>query len=101
MLHVFKKGGAWKTKQGEEYTIKAVQAHEFHDYLAEGWFTELEDCFAIEAEEGSDCFAIEAEEGSDYEAELRFKIKELGGKPAGRSSIEKLEKQLEELQNAN
>jgi hypothetical protein len=88
MLHVFKKGGAWKTRQGEEYTIKAVQAHEFHDYLADGWFSCLEDCFALVSED-------------EYEKELRDQIKALGGKAAGRSSIETLEKQLEELQNDN
>lgn len=88
MLHVFKKGGAWKTKQGEEYTVKAVHNHEFHDYLADGWFSSLEDCFALVSDD-------------DYKKELRDQIKALGGKPAGSSSVEKLEKQLEELQNDN
>lgn len=37
-------------------------------------------------------------DGGQYEVELREKIKALGGKPAGRSSISTLESQLEKLQ---
>lgn len=38
------------------------------------------------------------EQGSTYEAEMRDKIKALGGKAGGRSSIATLEKQLAELE---
>ena len=41
----------------------------------------------------------ESESGSDYEKELRDKIKALGEKPGGRSSIDTLEKQLARLQD--
>lgn len=37
-------------------------------------------------------------DGGEYERDVRLKIKALGGKPAGRSSIETLEKQLKELE---
>lgn len=37
-------------------------------------------------------------DGGEYEREVRKKIKALGGKPAGRSSIPTLEKQLAELE---
>lgn len=39
-----------------------------------------------------------SEQGSDHEAELREKIKTLGGKAGGRSSIATLEKQLAEME---
>lgn len=94
MKHVYKLGGERKTKDGTEYTIEAVDDNKFHLYLANGWVANIEDLNCIEAE-----YEVIAESGSDYEAELRDKIKALNGKPAGRSSIETLEKQLKELQN--
>lgn len=90
MIHVFKQGGNWKDKNGDSYTIKAIHESKRSAFLDDGWFLSLEDAMAIEL------VAI-PESGSDYEAELRAKIKELGGKPGGRSSIETLESQLAEL----
>ena len=58
--------------------------------LDSGWFTQLDDCFALEAE-----FEVVKESGSEHEAELRKEIKALGGTAGGRSSIKTLEKQLE------
>ncbi len=90
MIHVYKQGGDWESK-GRSYTVKAVSQNRLYTYLDSGWYRELEDCFAIDM----------PEQGSDHEVELRAKIKELGGKPAGRSSISTLEKQLKGLQNGN
>ncbi|AUR83707.1 coil containing protein [Vibrio phage 1.039.O._10N.286.55.A2] len=96
MKHVYKLGGERKTKDGTEYTIEAVDDNKFHLYLANGWVADIGDLNCIEAE-----YEVVAESGSDHEAELREQIKALGGKPAGRSSIETLEKQLKELQNGS
>ncbi|AUR81282.1 coil containing protein [Vibrio phage 1.003.O._10N.286.48.A2] len=96
MKHVYKLGGERKTKDGTEYTIEAVDDNKFHLYLANGWVSDIGDLNCIEAE-----YEVVAESGSDHEAELREQIKALGGKPAGRSSIETLEKQLKELQNGS
>lgn len=96
MKHVYKLGGERKTKDGTEYTIEAVDDNKFHLYLANGWVADIGDLNCIEAE-----YEVVAESGSDYEAELREQIKALNGKPAGRSSIETLEKQLKELQNGS
>lgn len=91
MIHVFKKEGAWKTKNGSSYTVKHINESLKSDYIDDGWFLNLDDALAIESE-------IVQESGSDYEAELRAKIKDLGGKAGGRSSIETLENQLAELE---
>lgn len=91
MIHVFKKDGAWKTKDGVEYTVKHIQESLKSEYLSEGWCLNLDDALAIES-------TAVPESGSEYEADLRAKIKELGGKPGGRSSIETLENQLAELE---
>ncbi len=94
MKNVYKQGGAWTDKKGREYTVKSVSSKSFRRYIESGWYEHLDDCFAIEAE-----YKTIPEQGSEYEADLRAKIKELGGKPGGRSSIKTLEKQLEELKN--
>lgn len=91
MIHVFKKDGAWKAKNGSTYSIKHIQDSIKSDYLNDGWRLSLEDALAIDSE-------VIEESGSDYEAELRAKIKALNGKPGGRSSIETLENQLAELE---
>lgn len=96
MKHVYKLGGERVSACGKNYTIKAVNNDEFYDHLANGWFASLDDADCIEAE-----FEVIQEEGSDHEAELRAKIKALGGKAGGRSSIETLEKQLKELENGS
>ncbi|CAH9011577.1 coil containing protein [Vibrio phage 199E37-1] len=103
MKHVYKLGGERKTKDGTEYTIEAVDDNKFHLYLANGWVADIEDlnCIEAEFEDVTDKPIQIAESGSDYEANLREQIKALGGKPAGRSSIETLEKQLKELQDGH
>ncbi len=93
MLHVYKKDGAWKDSEGFEYTVKAVNQEDLAKHLKDGWYKSLADAKAIELD-ASD-YGVD---GGEYERNLRDKIKELGGKPAGRSSIERLEQQLEELQ---
>ena len=94
MKNVYKKGGAWTDKKGRYYTVKSVSSKSFRVYIESGWFEQLDDCFALEAD-----YEVIPEKGSDYEAELRDKIKKLGGKAGGRSSIETLEKQLKGLQD--
>ena len=94
MKNVFKQGGNWKDSQGRDYTVKSVSNKEFSEHIDNGWFANLADCFAIEAE-----FEEIPEQGSDYETELREEIKALGKTPGGRSSIKTLEKQLKELKN--
>ena len=96
MKNVFKQGGNWKDGKGRDYTVKSVSSKEFGSFISNGWYSNLEDCFALEAE-----FEEVPEQGSDYEAELRAKIRALGGKGGGRSSIATLEKQLKELQDGN
>ena len=93
MKNVFKQGGDWKDNQDRNYTVKSVSNKEFDGYISNGWFANLEDCFALEAEY--------EEVDSNYETELREKIKALGGKAGGRSSIATLEKQLKELEDGN
>lgn len=96
MKNVFKQGGDWVDSFGRNYTVKSVSNKEFDNFVSNGWYSDLEDCFAIEAE-----FEEIPEPGSNYEAELREEIFKLSGKRAGgRSSIETLEKQLEVLKNA-
>lgn len=92
MIHVYKSGGKWKTKGGQDYTIKAISLSQKNKHIDDGWFLSLEDALAIEST--SDPIP---EQGSDYEVKLRAEIKELGGTPGGRSSIETLEKQLASL----
>lgn len=93
MKHVYKLGGERTTKDGTKYTVEAVNNDKFNERLMQGWVADIGDLNCIEAE-----FEVVDEEGSDYEADLRASIKALGGKPAGRSSIKTLEKQLAELQ---
>ncbi len=96
MKHVYKLGGERKTKDGTAYTIEAVNDDKFYLYLANGWVSDIGDLNCIEAE-----YEVISETGSDHEADLREQIKALGGKAGGRSSIETLEKQLEELKNGS
>lgn len=89
MIHIYTLGGDWLL-DGIEYTVKTVHFKDLEDYLDDGWFRSF-DAMKESIEES----------GSDYESELREKIKSLGGKPAGRSSIETLEKQLAELESGD
>lgn len=98
MKHVYKLGGERKTKDGIEYTIEAVDDNKFNLYLSDGWVANIEDLNCIEAEFEDVTDKETPESGSDYEAELRDKIKALGGKAGGRSSIETLEIQLKKLE---
>lgn len=88
MKHFYKPGGDWKTECGIEYTVKAVDFRDFARYRAAKWLESLDDLIEY----------VNSDDDHDYESELRERIKELGGKPAGRSSVETLEKQLAELE---
>lgn len=83
-MFVYKLGGDW-SKGGIEYTIDHINPLYVDYYLSNGWVKSFEE--------------LKPEQGSDYESELRDKIKSLGGKAGGRSSIKTLEKQLKELQD--
>jgi len=99
MIHVFKLGGDWKTKDGTDYTIRAINHEESPKFIGNGWYSSLEDAKAIPHE--PDTAKLDNEGGepmSEYEAELRENIKALGGRAGGRSKIETLEKQLKELE---
>lgn len=108
MYQIFKRGGP-HSKDGLDYSFKAVSPTDIDKYLCGGWvraFDELhiEDAVyeVVKEEVPEEVEEVEEvpEEGSDYEAELRDKIKALGGKAGGRSSIETLEKKLSELEDA-
>ncbi len=92
MIHVFKPGGDW-IRDGIPYTVEVVGYRVFKQYLDNGWFRTFDEMKESLIESGS-----MPESGTDYESELRDKIKELGGKPGGRSSISTLEKQLAALE---
>jgi len=108
MKHVYKLGGIYKTKDGQSFDVKCV--NDASKYVGNGWFYSLEDALAIDGQFSSSDDNKEfkvgmsgsvPESGSDYEKELRQKIKNLGGKPAGRSSLATLEAQYAELKNAD
>lgn len=90
MIHVFKAGGDWATKDGTSYTVKAIESKLKSEYLADGWVSSLEE---VKAE-----VEITGVDGGDYEREVRDKIKALGGKAGGRASVETLELKLAELE---
>ena len=92
MKHLYKSGGDWKTKSGASYTVKAFNKREVNEAINNGWCLSLDDATAIEAVFTEDKTA---------EKSLREEIKKLGGKPAGRSSIAKLEAQLEGLKDGD
>lgn len=99
MINVFKLGGDWKSKDGTEYTVKTINSHERLKFIGKGWYASLDDAKAIPHEPQANKLDNDGDEPmSDYEAELRDKIKSLGGRAGGRSKIETLEKQLAELQ---
>lgn len=92
--HLYKAGGAWKTEDGVEFTIKAFDRLGGRAAIKSGdWYKSLEDALAIEAEF--------SKEDDEHEKELRGKIKLLGGSPAGRSSIKTLEAQLKGLEDGD
>ena len=41
MIHVYKSGGIRKSKDGQEYTIKAINQNDRGLYASKGWFTSL------------------------------------------------------------
>lgn len=84
--HVFKVSDDGEfSGDGFKYDCKCVSKAKALELIELGWSYGLE----------------VPEEGSDYEEELRAKIKALGGKAGGRSSIATLEKQLKELEDGN
>lgn len=90
MIHVYKLGGDRIHKDGFNYSIEAINPREFELFSSKGWHKQVEDCQAIEADFSKD---------DTHEKSLREQIKQLGGTPAGRSSVARLESQLEELKN--
>lgn len=90
MKHLYKQGGDWKTDDWVAYTIKAFNNIEEAEAIDNGWHKSLDDALAIEAEFSRD---------DAHEKSLREQIKQLGGTPAGRSSVARLESQLKELKN--
>lgn len=100
MKHIFKPDGAWRDKDGFEYTIKAVDYRDIDDFISKGWFKSLEDAKAIQHEPTKPALNDLGVDGGMYERELRDKISALGGKAGGRSSIETLEAKLAELEAA-
>lgn len=42
MIHVYKLGGAWATKSGVDYSIKAINSEDKENALSSGWFVSLE-----------------------------------------------------------
>lgn len=42
MIHVYKKGGAWKTEEGVKYTVKAINRKELKKYLDLGFSSSLD-----------------------------------------------------------
>ena len=95
MVPIYKRGGP-HNKQGIDYTFKAVSQDDLDSYLCNGWVGSFEELHIEDA-----VFEEVSEVGSDYETELRAKIKALGGKAGGRSSIATLEKQLKDLEDGN
>ena len=84
--HVFKVSDDGEfSGDGFRYDCKCVSKQKALELIELGWSYSLE----------------VPEEGSNYETELREKIKALGGKAGGRSSIATLEKQLKELEDGN
>ena len=90
MKHLYKAGGDWKTLEGVAYTIKAFNDLDADKAITDGWKRSLEDIKTEVKGSGVD--------GGDYERQLRDRIKQLGGKAAPRSSVERLEEQLKELE---
>lgn len=110
MKHIFKPDGAWKDKDGFEYSVKSVDYRDIEGFISNGWFKSLEDAKAIQhepikpvlpepkhTEDNQDDLGVD---GGAYERELRDKISALGGTAGGRSSIATLEKKLAELEAA-
>ncbi len=90
MIHVFKAGGDWATKDGTAYTIKSIKEEKKSEHLSSGWVTSLEEVKDEVEDAGVD--------GGDYEREIREKLKSYGINPGGRAKIETMEKQLAEAE---
>lgn len=90
MQLLYKAGGGWKTADGIAYTVRAFNESDIADAVDSGWALSVDDISAEVKEAGVD--------GGDYERQIRDRIKQLGGKAAPRSSIERLEAQLAELE---
>lgn len=90
MQLLYKAGGGWNTADGVAYTVRAFNDSDISNALASGWKSSIE---SIEAE-----VKTSGVDGGNYERQIRDKIKKLGGKAAPRSSNERLEEQLAELE---
>lgn len=102
MRHFFKPGGPWKTKDGIEYTIKAVSMEDESRYYGTGWFDSMEAMVASigDRDEDGDIDKDDAEKA--FRDRLLDEIEELSGKrPHHRTSMENLEAQLKELRDGD
>ena len=54
MIHVYKKGGAWKTKEGVKYTVKAINRKELKKFLDLGFSSSLDSALSVEVKKDGD-----------------------------------------------
>ena len=47
MINVFKSGGDWKTKDGQDYTVKVIEEEVKESFLGDGWKLTLSEVFPI------------------------------------------------------
>lgn len=92
-MRMLYKPGSMFEFQGIMLDCVTVSDEEVEKYESEGW-----GCAWSFLEPKEEIKKDNLPDGGEYERELRDKIKSLGGKPAGRSSIATLEAQLEELE---
>jgi hypothetical protein len=91
MINVFKADGPWKTKYGQGYDVRSVERSRVSEFIAKGYVLSLDEAFAID-------MPTDLPDGGQEERDIRNKIKALGGKAGGRSSMETLKAQLEKLE---
>lgn len=99
--HMYQLGGAWKTKEGVDFTIKAFTRQERKKLLGNGWFDSLEDAMAIPAVVEVIEEVKQITSSSQLKDFLREQITSLGGTFDKRSGVEKLEEQLAGLQDGD
>lgn len=95
-IHIYKLGGAWKSKDGVAFTAKTIDRKAARKLLKEEWFETLEDAIAAKPMP-----AAPVPDSEGYKKDLRDKIKALGGVPNGNSSLARLEAQLKEFEDGD
>lgn len=43
MIHIYKRGGGWKTKDGIDYDLKCVNNSELQMHLVDGWVRTIDE----------------------------------------------------------